>query len=379
MLKSESIIQLARDKAGLERFHSDSYREGLDRLVDSFNRAPLVSDAGRQVFTEIHSNSLKARLELDDYIERHPEVLDTPVVRPVVVLGMPRTGTTLASYLLGADPARRSLLRWQIAMPVPPTTVDKLRTDPRCLAMIETDAAQEFSSMKSMHYEPPDGPSECIFVHQQDGRSLSAEAEACMPDYSQWLLSTDMTSAYRHHKRFLQVLQSTAPGTWNLKMPSHALYLKALLATYPDARIVWTHRDPYTAMGSLCSLISASQAIFNTRGDDDYIGRHYPAQMAEHLNRPHAVRKERGADFMYDLHYAALMRDPIGEMRRLYAWLGDEFTPEAEAGMRAWLDANPQHKHGKHTYNLERFGLSVEKLHPWFADYVRNYDVELDR
>jgi len=157
------------------------------------------------------------------------------------------------------------------------------------------------------------------------------------------------------------------------------VHVRALLETYPDARIVWTHRDPYTAMGSLCSLIAGSHTVFNERSDDDYIGRHYPPQMAEHLNRPREVRRERGQDIFYDLHYAALMRDPIGEMRKLYAWLGDELTPAAEAGMRAWLAQNQQHKHGKHSYNIERFGLSVPKLRPFFEDYVREYEVELDQ
>jgi hypothetical protein len=159
-------------------------------------------------------------------------------------------------------------------------------------------------------------------------------------------------------------------------MPSHALHVRWLLKAYPDARLVWTHRDPYTATGSLCSLIGNAHSRFLGYVDRAWIGANYPAQLAEHANRMMAVRDEIGRDLVYDLHYADMLRDPIATFRRLYAWLGDDFTPQVEASMQAWLDINPQGKFGRHEYQLADYGLSKATLEPCFADYLARYDVE---
>ena len=159
-------------------------------------------------------------------------------------------------------------------------------------------------------------------------------------------------------------------------MPSHALHIRWLLEAYPDARMVWTHRDPITATGSLCSLITNTHCRVMDEPDRAWVAKNYPPQLAEHARRVMARRGEIGHDRIYDLHYAEMMRDPVGAMRKLYAWLGDSFTPEVERGMDAWLTANPQGKWGKHAYKLDEWNLSEETLRPVFADYLAAYDVE---
>jgi hypothetical protein len=215
-----------------------------------------------------------------------------------------------------------------------------------------------------------------VFLIAQDFKSLFWDSHGKLPNYSEWLLQTDMHPAYAHHERFLQVLQSEAPGVWNLKMPSHSMWLRTLLDFYPDARLVWTHRDPFTAIGSLCSLIANSHIRHVGHADNEWIGQNYPPQAAEHANRAMDVRDEIGEDRIYDLHYAAMMRDPISAMRDLYAWLGDDYTPEAEAAMRAWIADNPQGKFGKHEYKLAQFGHSEESIRPLVARYLDRYAVE---
>lgn len=202
------------------------------------------------------------------------------------------------------------------------------------------------------------------------------ESRGRLPGYREFIFSTDATPAYEYEKRFLQLLQSQAPGVWNLKMPSHSLFIPALLKVFPDARLIWTHRDPFTATGSLCSLISLGHRGFTGKVDEAWIAENYPRQAAAHAERAMDARDAIGEDRILDVHYADMMRDPIGTMRTLYKALGDDFTPEAEAGMQRWVDDNPQNKFGRHEYKLAQYGLSKEKLEPLFERYLARYDVE---
>jgi hypothetical protein len=376
-VNANQIVEKAQKEAGLSSFHSETFREGLEILTSDVNRAGWP-DRGVAFFEDYAAHRLAARLRIDDYVRKHPEVLNQPITAPIFVMGIPRTGTTLSSNLLATDPRRRSLLTWMVEDPVPPARFEDVRSDPRALAALEAErkARQADPAAGRFYMASAVFPTECIFVQEQDFKAMSLEAMGRLPAYREWMLSADMTSAYEVHKRFLQVLQHDGAASWNLKMPSHALHLKYLLKVYPDARLVWTLRDPYTAVGSLCSLISNSHRRTQDTPDDAWIGETYPPQAAEHANRVMAVRPQLGHDRIYDLHYADTMRDPIASMRRLYAWLGDEFTPEVESAMRRWLTDNPQGKWGKHAYKLDQWGLSEATLRPLFADYLSQYDIE---
>ena len=377
-LDVDAIVEDARAATGLDRFDSDSFREGLDVLLDDLRHdaerpAPLV-----ERFRDDMVTALSRRLEVTEYLDRRPELVERPIERPVFVLGMPRTGTTLLNNLLAADPARRSPLAWEIDEPVPPATAATLTTDPRALRRLEQERAMLAAHPEMGKYYRGSAiyPNECVFIHAHDFKTLMWESRGKLPRYSEYVLGMDATSAYQYEKRFLQLLQSEAPGTWNLKMPSHSLFIPQLLKVFPDARLVWTHRDPFTAVGSLCSLLMLGHMGFAGKIDYEWLGTNYPPQAAEHANRAMDARDALGEDRIIDVHYAGLMRDPIGTMRALYAKLGDDFTPEAEAGMQAWIDDNPQDKFGRHEYKLARYGLTVEQLEPLFERYLARYDVE---
>lgn len=380
-MKAEAIVQRARETAGLEKFDSMSFMEGLEIAADAVDANPLRTDAGRQFLEQLFVRNLATRLKVADYAARNPEVRAEKIVRPVFIMGMPRTGTTMVSYLLGADHARRSLLRWEVAEPVPPPTPDTLYANPVIDAMeaFDRQLRESGKSFAALHYEAPAGPTECTFVMAHDFKSLFVEAVVAHRSYSDWYLNrADLQSAYDYHRLILQVLQSRAPGPWALKLPSHTLGIRTLLKTYPDARIIWTHRDPYKAMSSLMSLIGNSQLLTLAESDRDHIRRTYPEQMRQHLIRPMEVMGEQSSDPFYHLHYADLMRDPLGQMRKLYAWLGDDYTPEVEAAMNGWLAANPQGRFGKHAHDFSKFGVRKEELTPFFEDYLATFDVEME-
>jgi len=378
-MDAERIIETAQWRTGRSDFGSDSFREGLEILVadangDVANRpAPLM-----QRFEDDLIMNLSQRLKAVDYLKHHPELTDRRIERPVFVFGMPRTGTTLLSNLLNADPARRSPLSWEIEEPFPPVQQGELTSDPRALRKLEQERVmlQAMPEMGKYYRSSAIYPNECIFFMAHDLKALVFEARGKLPNYRDWLFGCDMTSAYEYHRSFLQILQQNVGGTWNLKMPSHALWLDILKSVYPDARLVWTHRDPFTALGSFCSIITLGHKGFTAQPDLGYIGENCTFQAAEHANRIMDYREARGEDSVIDVHYATLMRDPIAAMRRLYAALGDAFTPEAEAGMQQWLDKNPQGKFGRHEYRLGQYGLSAGQLEPVFDRYLSRYDIE---
>lgn len=299
-----------------------------------------------------------------------------PVKRPVFILGMVRTGTTMASYLMDADPAVRSLLKWEAYNIAPPAAPGELFSDPRCLAELEQDKKLLDSNpgMFKTHFEAADGPTECVHLVAQDFRSMMFTALSSVPVYSDWMLHCDMSSAFEHRKRCLQILQSTNPGRWVLKMPSDSVFIEQLFNTFPDAKVIWTHRNPYHSFASSFSMRGSSRKIFNNDIDIAYMRCKWPIQLGLHLQRPLKLSKQRPED-IYHLYYKDLMTSPIESMKQIYQWLGDPFTSEVENKMNEWLKNNPQNRFGKHDYSLEEWGFSQADIEPYFADYLKHHNV----
>jgi Sulfotransferase family len=378
----DDLVTRACERAGLDDFGGDSWRAGLDLLVTTVESAPAVNPVGRDYVYGQFVDALWNRLRVVDYRKQHPEASEETVKRPLVILGLPRTGTSLASYLLEQDPARRSLLTWEAEDSVPPATADMLRSDPRCLKKkAELDVLAEglkAAAIPMVHWDEADGPTECVFLHNQDFKAYLWEAFMPTTAYADWLLETDMTSAYAYEKSVLQMLQSRAPGTWSLKMPSHAVHINALLATFPDARIVWAHRDPFKSTASFLHLNYLSRAVLGEEFDVDEIVPNILRQLQAHISRPLRVRRVVGDDRFFDLHYADLMRDPLGVMRALYDWAGDELSAFTKQTMLDWLKRNPQNRFGVQPYSLDGSGVTQADLEPIFDEYLSVFDIELE-
>lgn len=378
MLQIEPLVEEARRRTGLEHFDAETFRESLSILLADWNKQE-TSELAVERFREAIVTALATRLRVHAYLAQRPALLERPIERPVFVFGIPRTGTTLLNNLLAADPARRSPLSWEIDEPVPPSTSASLRSDPRALARLDAEREMLRTNPDIGKYYRFSAvyPNECLFFMGHDFKNVNWESRGRLPNYRDYLFeSVDMLPAYQYHKRFLQLLQADAPGVWNLKMPSHGLYLPTLLQVYPDARLIWTHRDPLTATSSFCSLIKTGHSSFMGTVDRPWIGQNIPWQAVRHAERIMDFRDRAGESRVIDVHYADLIRDPIAAMRKLYSSLGDPFTSEAETKMRAWLADNPQGKFGRHEYQLAEYGRSAEDLLPGFERYLSRYCVE---
>lgn len=376
-LTFDDVVDAARVKTGgLPDPDTDSWKEGLEILLHDLAKADALTERGWGITKNRYAMALAARMQVDDYIHKNPAVVVPEVKRPVFILGMPRTGTTMVSYLMGSDPANRSLLRWEAYDLTPPAAPGALKTDPRCLAEVASDKVklEANPALSATHWEPGDGPTECVHLVAQDFRSLMYAVLSVTPTYHDWILLTDMATAFAHRKRALQILQSTNGGRWVLKMPSDSLFIRQIFKTFPDAKVIWTHRDPYAAFASSISMRGQSRLISNKDSGMDYMREHFPRQLAFHIARPLEVSAERPGD-IHHVYYDDLLADPLAQMRKVYRWLGDEWTEATEAGMQQWLLDNPQNRYGRHTYSLSQWGFSKKELEPYFSDYLRAHPV----
>ncbi|MDE2405837.1 MAG: sulfotransferase [Sphingomonadales bacterium] len=374
----QDVLAAARAQTGLDNY-SDAYALGaLERLLDGYNTEARFTERGHGMAVKALVDAAATRMKIDDYLSRHPELLDRPIDKPMFVFGLPRTGTTLTINLLAADPARRSFLRWEIADPLPPATPGELHAGPRyeaCQAQCEM-AIQYMPHIAAIHMEWADSPTECQFLMTPSFVSQVYESQAYIPSYRHWFLhEADYHPAFAAHKRTLQVLQANTGGRWTLKNPWHPLFLDALWDTYPDAQLVMTHRDPAEVLGSACSLIKAVRPIYTDHEDLHAIGRDFVDTFEIMIQRMIAFREKHGWDVIHDVQYADTLQDPIGVVRGIYAKFDEPFTAEAEAAMTAYMADNQQGKHGKHSYRLEDYGLSKDMVHERFADYIARFRI----
>ena len=376
-MDAKQLIAVARQQTGPVNLGDDAILEGLNQLVDALNSEAKLSERGQRSMEGIIVSTLANRLRVENYLAQHPELLARPIDRPMFVFGLPRTGTTLAINLLNEDPARRCFLRWEAFNSVPPPKAGELSTDPRCLAeQAKLDMSLKYMPhISAIHHEDADSPTECQFAMAPSFCAQYFEAVAEIPSYGKWFLQADYLPAFRYHKRLLQLLQSEAPGRWTLKNPWHPLFLNELTTVYPDAQLVMTHRDPVDVVGSACSLIKHVRPMFSDRVDPENIAKTMLNTFDKMIERTLAYLQRHGPDSIYHLHYDALMRDPIGEIRKLYAHFDEPFTLAAEAAMTAFLASNPQGKHGRHAYSLEEFGLTKEQVREHFRHYCERFGI----
>ncbi|WP_018637521.1 sulfotransferase family protein [Parafrankia elaeagni] len=369
----DELLDAARTETGLGDFGNDSFRDGLERLTRSLRVEARLNSAGESVLRKLLVGLLSQRLQVEDWYRRHPEIDDEPIVAPLIGLGLPRTGSTALSFLLAEDPQARSLRTWEASRPCPPpSTGDGLgsriddsrsevafrtRTSPRRGALVPASAT---------------GPTECQSLMALDFKAHYFQAFAYVPSYSKWLLdSADLTTTYQYERRVLKLLQWGYPAVpWRLKCPTHLLFLEQLDQAFPDARFVMTHRDPAEVMVSAADLYAAVARSYSDDIDPRYLGALNVEHWSVGMERALAFRDKGRDDRFYDIDFRAMQRDPVGEVRGLYAWLGEPVTDAFEAGMARWWRENAEKRAANVHPDPATFGIDVEEIRPLFAEYT---------
>ncbi|OBJ88740.1 sulfotransferase family protein [Mycobacterium asiaticum] len=362
---------------GLQDFGSSYYREGLERIVDALNTEADLNEIGQVIQHATISNALIQRLKVEDTYARHPEIDDQVVKGPVFVIGLPRTGTTALSQLVAADPQFRSLRMWESQAPTPPPEAPTQHDDPR-IAQAEAGLKMlhdMFPRMKALYNSEATAPTECQDLMGMSFRTFHFDGAVRAPRYLAWLMDCDMRETYTYHRRVLKLLQWRCPPTlWHLKTPVHMFALDALVEAYPNAKFLWSHRDPAKVLASVCSLIHYVRSWSSDRDDAVELGAEQVDSWVEAVRRAMDFRNRVGDERFADVSFAALQSAPVETLRASYESLGLTFSDVSRRAVDRWANEHRPGARGAHDYSLSDYGLTAEGVRERFADYLASYD-----
>jgi hypothetical protein len=358
---------------GLTDFGTDDYIEGLRVLLDSYAAEAALTPLGSKAKRAMLRGALVARLLSEVAWHHYPEHASTPITRPVFITGLPRTGTTALHRLLAADPANQGLELWLTEMPQPRPPRATWPGNPVFAALQEgfRQHHRDHPEFRGVHDASAEQVEECWRLLRQSMTSVSFECLAYLPTYSRWLRGQDWHAAYRRHRRNLQLIgMPDAHRRWVLKNPSHLFALPALLATYPDALVVQTHRDPRTCIASVCSLNAQASAGWSEVFRAEVVGRTQLELWADGLRRFTADRACRDPAQFVDVQYDDFVADPVGTVAAIYARLGSPLRDATRAAMAAAQRRDAPQSRPAHRYDLADFGLTGAAVDERFADYL---------
>jgi hypothetical protein len=378
MLDAAAINSEAEDRVGIS--DSDPTARGnLERLVASLNLSGDLSAAGTALSHSLFVGDTVNRLEGLKWVRDYPEIADEPITEPVFLMGLPRSGTTYFQYLFDRDARFRLIRTWQSIMPSPPPGFDPEDAAARKAKWAEVRKAQPtFEGFDALHLYDEDGSDECHAFLQQSHGAAGLHNLFRAPEFFDALLDeVDLAETYRIHKRQLQLLQwRTERKPWALKYPNHVIALNEILAVYPDARFVMTHRDPVQTLASICKM------TFNLRGmrsegpvDPAEVGRDMRHFIQRHIDRIMEFDRSEHGGRVVHVDYYALIDDPVAEMRRIHAGIGIETPDDIAHSVGAWHRANPKNARGRNEYTLEQWGLVDAEIAEQFSDYMRRFAI----
>jgi len=379
---ADAMLDAAVESTGFDDMGAPDWRDGLDRLLDDLDGPARLNDLGRTIVETEVAGYLGNRLEILAWRSAHPEVAEGTITRPIVIVGQPRTGTTILYDLLAQDPANRAPLTWEVDHPVPPPETATFGTDPR-IAEAEAVAAMPdliIPGFTDFHPMGAQLAQECVRMTGGDFRSMIFPTQYDVPAYNRWLLhEADMAPAYRWHRIYLQHLQSRhAADRWLLKSPAHLWSLGALLDEYPDALVVQTHRDPVRVIASISALVALLRSMASDHGTVARAADQYAEDILVGLERSVEARRDGTvpADQVVDVRFDEFMADPFATIGAVYDALGLEFSAEAESRMRAFLADHPGDGGGGGSrYTFADTGLDADELRARGRDYQEFFGV----
>jgi hypothetical protein len=373
MMESDEMMAEATRATGLDDFGDVPFRAALDVLVDSLHRDARVEGAVAAAASAMLTGVLVKRLRLVEDRKEHPEIEREAITAPIFIVGQPRSGSTHLHALLACVEGFRAPRQWELSMPSPPPDRATYDSDPR-IAAVQSGIERMPAEMLLRHPMSATRPEQCNGLLDWSFLNQGWMASYDIRSYRDWFLDADYAPAYEAHRRTLQQLQWHHPGRWVLKYPKHLLSLDALLAQYPDAVLIWTHRDPAAVIPSVLSLTGYMRASNTTDFDPVRFGHEWVVIEELALHRGLATRdRDDEPDRHLDVDYESITKDPITTVATLCERLGTAFDDSSRGAVQQWLDENPQDKHGVHRYTPADWGLDADRLRARFDFYARRF------
>ena len=376
-INANEIIDQAKSETGLSDLGEPLFSEGLNRLIDSINNEANLNEIGIQAQPIRIQGLLSNRLRFEEDLKKFPEILDQQIIAPIVIVGLPRTGSTMTHRLLASDPNHTAMLWWEGRYPalLPGEKRGDIETRME-LGKAEVDAVVA-ASPEALDIHPWDykGADEEILLLEHNFLSTVPESFMALPSYSKWIEEQDHTLAYEDLKKFIQYLQWQNPGRekkrWVLKSPHHLGFIDKMISVFPDAKIIQTHRDPIKTVPSFCSMCANLFEPLTTNFDKVFIGKHWSNKLTRALNHCMNISEQHPDNFL-DLEFLNMIKDPIDEMKKIYEFIGESFGEKTEVAMEAWREEN-KHEMGAHKYSLEEYDLTESQINDNFAKYQQKY------
>ena len=380
ILDPGELIRASQSATGLEDFGEHDPRESLRRLVQSLNDEARLTEQGAAAKRASLVRVLSNRLLLQDALARNPQIAAEPITSPLVILGLPRSGTTKLHRMIAADPIMQKLPLWRLLYPVRALTGGPGSDVERRIAATEAFVAAlrtRSPALYAAHPMLPLEPDEEYFAMELSFLAHLNTSSFHTPGYERWLDEQDFDNWYFWLKRLLQYVQHTERSggrPWVLKAPHHLGYLPLLAKYFPDVTVVHCHRDPVAAVASFCAMLHASRVTTSAHVDPADIGRYalrsYSRRIAAYLrDRPGLERSNR----FVDVPYPQIVDDASAVIRRSYAAAGITLGDGSLAAMQQWQASNRQHKHGQHRYALSDFGLTAPEVDAVFHGYTTRF------
>ena len=371
------MLAEAQSRTGLSDFGEDGFRVPLGVLSKSLREEAPLNEIGRAIMRGRVIESLETRLQTQDWLTRHPEILEEQIGEPIVIVGLMRTGTTMLHRILASDPRHYAADWWETRFPAPPRDIDWDAPDPR-IPVAEAEVAAILASdpkQAAIHPWNAQAPDEEIMLLEHSFYSHVPEAYTNLPTYRAWLTEQDWTPAYEYLYKLIQLLQwqkrkrGQDRERWILKTPGHLGYIDTLFKVFSGARVIQTHRDPLETIPSAASMNNTLWDLVSDESNPHEAGRQWSERLAWGTQRCMDSRDRLPPDRFADIWFRDALADPIAELERVYEIFGIEMIPEARAAMEEWRRNNRRDARPAHDYVLEQYGLTEEGIRRDFGPY----------
>ncbi|BBZ02295.1 putative sulfotransferase [Mycolicibacterium chitae] len=373
-LDPDALCATAAERAGLQDWGDGAFRDRLDVLCTALRQEAGLSAAGTAIVFEQLVGNLVNRLRLEALVQQHPEIEDVAIERPIIICGLPRTGTTHLHNLLAADPALRHLPYWESLEPFPtPEPDDPEPRRQRCAAGLDL-VHTSMPDFRRMHDMTVEHAHEEIQLLANDIAGMLFETTYYVPSFAAYYKRRDQGPSYAYLRRTLQALQWLRGGRrWVLKSPQHLEQFPTLAATFPDATFVVTHRDPVEVTTSMLTMICYAARMSTVRPDPATLTRHWLGRIGDLLDGCVRDRDALPAAQSIDIRFDDFMADEEGTLRAIYERADQPFDDQVRAAMRDFLAEHPRGRHGGVVYDPVALGLDTEAVAERFGAYRRRF------